>query len=251
MRLNAILRETEKRLKKAPEGQVRIVKHGNGYQFYLRTESTNTNGIYLPVSERKMANALVQKSYDLKIAREAEKQRAIIDRFIKGYDPDVIKRIYESLADTRKEIVKPFEISDQEYIKKWMSFEYPRKGFPEGTAEHYTSKGERVRSKSEVMIADALSNAGIPYRYECPLDLGNLIVHPDFTILRIEDRKQIYWEHLGMMDCLDYCQDAVQKIRLYESSGIYPGIDLIITMETARLPINLAIINNMIKTYCL
>ena len=107
-----------------------------------------------------------------------------------------------------------------------------------------------MRSKSEVMIADALSKANIPYRYECPLRLGNAVVHPDFTVLRSSDREIVYWEHFGMMDDPEYCHKALQKIRLYEKCGIYPGIRLIITMETSYLPINLTVIGDAIRTYC-
>jgi hypothetical protein len=38
---------------------------------------------------------------------------------------------------------------------------------------HRTSTGLAVRSKSELIIAEALSNAGIAFEYEKPLSLGN------------------------------------------------------------------------------
>ena len=108
-----------------------------------------------------------------------------------------------------------------------------------------------VRSKSEVMIADALEQAGIPYRYECPLQLGRAILHPDFTLLRIADRKHLYWEHLGKMDDPEYVIKNLRRIRLYEQNGIMPGIDLILTMETSWQPMNLSVIKQMIQTYCI
>lgn len=74
-------------------------------------------------------------------------------------------------------------------------FEYRGKGFDESTSEFYTAKGEKVRSKSEVIIADVLSREGIPYRYEYPLYLKGIgKVHPDFTVLNVKQRKEIYWE---------------------------------------------------------
>ena len=249
--LSTVIRDTERRLKTAPEGQIRVVKHRKGYQFYLREQPSDTSGIYIPVSEKQKAIALIQKKYDQQILTAAQKQLTAIAKFLKEYQPGILKNIYELLPEVRKENIKPVEISDREYVEKWLSAEYPRKEFSEETPEHYTSNGERVRSKSEVMIADALRQAGIPYRYECPLELGQTTVHPDFTILRTSDRKLIYWEHLGMMDDPDYCRKAFQKLRKYEANGIYPGVNLIITMETAAFPINLSIIKSMIRTFCI
>lgn len=36
-----------------------------------------------------------------------------------------------------------------------------------------TDKGERVKSKSELTIANALYRSKIPYKYECPIILHN------------------------------------------------------------------------------
>ena len=194
---------------------------------------------------------MVRKKYDIKIIRAAEKQAAVIDRFLRGYNPDILKECYKILSPVINENVFPVEIPDQEYVKEWQAYEYSHKGFAEGIPEQYTSSGERVRSKSEVMIADALKQAGVPYRYECPLELGSRLIHPDFTILRIEDREVLYWEHLGMMDDPEYCQNALLRIRQYEENGIWPGINLILSAETSAQPVNLAVINNLISAYCL
>ena len=249
-KLSRIIRETKRRLDKAPEGCVRIVKHRNGYQFYLRTEGGDTSGVYLPVSERRKALALIQKRYDSQIRKAAEKQLDVIDYFLQKYDPESLKKIYQSMSEARKEFVVPVELPDEEYVKEWVSRGYTRKNILEGTPEHYTNNGERVRSKSEVMIAEALTQAGIPYKYECPLELGGIVIYPDFTILRQEDREILFWEHLGMMDDPDYCRNALNKIRMYETHNIFPGINLILTMETSGIPINLSVIKCIIKEYC-
>jgi len=246
-----IKKEAEARIQSAPEGTICINKHKNGVQFYLRTDPKDKNGSYLSVAEKEKAFALVQKKYDSQIAAAAEKQSAVLERFIKKYDPDCLKRTYESLSDARKRIVMPVEVSDEEYAEAWQNYTFQHKEIGNDVPEHYSNKGERVRSKSEVMIADALAQADIPYRYECPLSLGSKIIHPDFTILRIADRKQLYWEHLGMMDDPEYVIKNLRRIRLYEQNEIMPGIDLILTMETSLQPINLSVIKQMIRTYCI
>ena len=248
--LTNIIVNADRRLVGAPDGYVRIARHRKGYQFYLRTDPEDKSGTYMPISEQTKAVKLLQKAYDLKVKAAAEKQRSLINHFLEGYDPDIFKKMYASLSEPRRLNIQPVDISDEEYVKNWLAYEYEYKEFSEDVPEHFTSKGERVRSKSEVMIAEALRKNNIPYRYECPLKLGSIVVHPDFTILRIADRKTLYWEHLGMMDDSEYCNRAIQKIRKYEKYGIYTGSNLILSVETTTQPINMSIINHLIQRHC-
>lgn len=101
------------------------------------------------------------------------------------------------------------------------------------------------------MIADALDAAGIPYRYECPLEVNRRTIHPDFTILRPYDRKIFYWEHLGKIDDAVYMKRSFFRIRDYESDGIFPGDQLILTGETEEVPLNNVIIEQVIRRYLL
>ena len=247
--LERIIKESERRLKTAPPGSVYTMKHGRGYQFYVREKPSDRIGTYLHTSEHEKAVALIQKKYDRQVIAEAQKQLKIINRFLDSYEPDVLKELYKSQSDIRKANIIPAEIPDEEYASEWQAFEYEHKGFAEDMPEHFTNRGERVRSKSEVLIANTLDQAGIPYRYECPIVLNGIMFYPDFTTLRISDRKTYYWEHLGMMDDPEYCCDNLQKIRIYERNGIISGVNIIYTMETSQTPLNMAVINRMIDAY--
>lgn len=248
--LEQIIKTAGGRLQKAPEGSVRMIRHGKGYQFYLREDPADKNGRYLDVSRRKLAITLIQKKYDCRVLAAAQKQLSEINRFLKRYDPDWLKKIYDSLPGFQRGSIIPFEISDMDYIIQWNSCVYERKPFADGAPVHHTGKGVRVRSKSEVMIANALEAEGIPYRYEYPLKLDGIWIHPDFTVLRKSDRKEFLWEHLGMMDDAEYCQRALQRIWTYENNGIMPGRDLILTSETSRHPLNLSVIRKYIQLLC-
>ena len=58
---------------------------------------------------------------------------------------------------------------------------------------------------------------GIPYRYEYPITLeGNIRKCPDFTILKMPEREEVYLEHLGMLDKVDYLEEAIEKLNVYE-----------------------------------
>lgn len=140
-------------------------------------------------------------------------------------------------------------ISDEEYVKRWLAVDYPRMGFEENAPEFITERGERVRSKSEKIIADKLNSLGIPYRYEYPLLLaGNIIRRPDFMILKMPERKEVYLEHLGMMDKTEYIEDTVYKWNLYEKNGLYLGDTLFFTHETSKNPLNTRVLDELLRT---
>ena len=89
---------------------------------------------------------------------------------------------------------------------------------------------------------------GIPYRYECPLYLnGNVTVHPDFTILKMPEREEVYLEHFGMLDDAEYVERMVYKLNTYEKNQIYLGVNLFMTHETGRNPINVRALDDMLK----
>ena len=160
------------------------------------------------------------------------------------------KAFHEMNPDMRSYLTKAI-LPDEEYALRWQAETYEPKPFTEGAPEHYTQKGERVRSKSEVLIANALYQAGIPYRYEAPLYLGRTVFYPDFTTLRVRDRKIIYMEHFGLLDDASYRENAISKVRLFERNGIFPGDKLVITVESYRNPLNLNSVNALIRRYLL
>ena len=98
------------------------------------------------------------------------------------------------------------------------------------------------------MIADRLFFRGVPYKYECPIKVGDKIFHPDFTILRISDRKEIYYEHLGKMGDEDYAQTAVLRINKYVMNGFAVGDRLFTTMESYKAPLDLRVLDKMIES---
>ena len=107
-----------------------------------------------------------------------------------------------------------------------------------------------MRSKSELIIANALEQCGVPYRYEYPLYLKGIgTVYPDFTCLNINKRKEIVWEHFGMMDNISYANKNIAKIQTYNQNGFFPGKNMIMTFETSQNAISSNIIQNMIKEF--
>ena len=96
---------------------------------------------------------------------------------------------------------------------------------------HRTARGEFVRSKSEVIIADALYRSDIRYEYEAALVVAGRRVRPDFLIKR-ETGRHIVWEHLGMLGDETYRRAWEAKEQAYLSAGYDRAIDLIISEDT-------------------
>ena len=134
-------------------------------------------------------------------------------------------------------------------VEEWERVTYQGNPFDEqDTSEFFSDKGERMRSKSEVLIANSLFHRGIPYKYEYPIILNNgKIRYPDFTILNMKRRKVFYWEHLGKMGDNDYVIRNVRKISEYGKSGIVLGDKLLLTMETESIPLSTKDIENVIN----
>ena len=250
--LLSIKNSKEAALEKAPPGKIHVSKTSHGVQYYLRNESTDKSGKYIHKSEKSLIKKYLQKSYDEKILKLVTVESESLKKFLFKTENVItaVQNVYSDSPAEVKELIIPIDVSDEDYAQKWLNIPYEGKVIPDLLPFFETKRKERVRSKSELNIANALADKGIPYKYECPLELGGMVFHPDFTILRMEDRKEIYWEHLGMMDDPEYCTNAIQRIRLYEANSIYPWRELVLSMETVSTPINLAVINRMISLYC-
>jgi exodeoxyribonuclease V alpha subunit len=96
---------------------------------------------------------------------------------------------------------------------------------------HESLIGYMVRSKSEVIVANLLTNAKIPFRYEIPLFAPDGTFYlPDFTIAW--RGKTFFWEHLGRLDKPDYRRDWDEKKQWYDKH--FPGA-LLTTEESPTL----------------
>jgi len=237
--LQGLKRKKEQELLDAPEGSLRVCNRGGRPQYYERNNPKDFCGVYIREKDISIAQTLAQKDYDKKVLQASEKELKAIHNYLAGYPEVNPEQVYEKLHIARQKLVCPICETDEQYVQKWKEVKYQRKDFHENMPEYYTEKGERVRSKSEIIIANLLNKQGIPYRYEYPVYLSGWgKVYPDFTLLNVRERKEIYWEHLGRMSDADYAEMAIQKIALYEQNNIFIGDKLILTFETQNHPLN-------------
>lgn len=88
---------------------------------------------------------------------------------------------------------------------------------------HRTTRGELVRSKSEVIIANLLHGLGITYAYEQPFTgQDGSVRYPDFTIEDAETGRRVFLEHLGLLSEPAYRRRWLAKLDWYRSQGVLP-----------------------------
>lgn len=250
--LQQVKGEKEKALETAPQGSLRVLEKGENVQYYQRNALNDDKLIYIKKRDVLHAQALAQKDYDEKILRSVDKELMAIKHYLKHYPEINAEQIYENLHKGRQCLVHPIRVPDHIYINQWESRSYSTKVFSVDVPEYYSIKGERVRSKSEVIIADMLYRMGIPYHYEYPLYLKGMgEIYPDFTVLNVRVRKEMYWEHFGMMDDSLYAEKAIRKVLVYNQNDFYFGEKVIFTYETKNCPINQKQIEKLIYKYLL
>ncbi len=245
--LKDLIKEKELALKKAPKGSVHVSVIGNKVRYYHKTEKGRK---YIKKKEEHKIQILCQKDYDKKVFQCAQKELVQLERLQQEVPKLACEEVFESLHVAKKKYVNPIVLPDDLFAEKWLAQEFQGKSLGNIDSEYYTVRKEHVRSKTEILIADALLRHNIPYRYECPLYLEGMgTVYPDFTVLNVRLRKEMYWEHMGMMDNAEYAQKALNKIIAYEKNDIFPGDKLILTHETLQYAVQPAIIESTINKY--
>lgn len=253
--LQTYLNKAYTSLASKPDGSLTISRSHNSYQFYHRTCMFEKKGVYLSKKDINLISALAQKDYDQKFIAAAEelfrKNNTLIqmgaEREIHYFYQD-LAQVYISLSAPRRNLVTPYVLPDDLFAASWAAVRYNGKEFSENFPYFFTEKKERVRSKSEILIADKLLGMNLPYRYEFPLYTKLLgLTHPDFTILDVWNRTVKIFEHFGRFDSEDYRNKMVRKFEAYRQEGYYLGINFLFTMETNNQPLDMTYFTDLIK----
>lgn len=117
---------------------------------------------------------MAQREYDEKMIPCMERVISKLKEIESIYEENVLENIFEAMCSARKKLVVPFIEPIDIKVKRFLVEKYEPLAFQEDDkTEFYTLRNERVRSKSELIIADELCRYEIPYRYEKPLILEN------------------------------------------------------------------------------
>ena len=249
--LEKILGIVEKQLKDAPKGNLCISKSHGTFQYFMTPEGNPNKRFYLNRKKRNIAIGIAQRDYYKKLLDVLRRNNTALENFINSYSPLDLINCYTKLPQARSLLVTPLFLGSKEYAQKWQNIEYEhKKEIPEGNL--VSLKNEPMRSKSEVIIANLLKERNIPYHYEYPVHMKNgATFHVDFLCLNTRTRQEFYWEHCGRMDDLEYTTNMTRRIRDYATTGIISGKNLILTMETAKTPLDIQQVECMINTFLL
>ncbi len=258
--LQSILRikknaELDIRCSTAGDKHLRVIKNHGIWQYYVIERKGDSNGTYLPVKQQETAKQIAQRDYAEQVLRVAslwEKKLHSAKEQLESIPEHAVQTLTHpaNLHPGRQALITPYGQSNAEYAAAWEKKPYRTKGVGSEWPVILTNKGERVHSKSEKIIADRLASLHIPYRYEASLTLQSGIrMHPDFTILDVANRREVYLEHLGMLTKSSYAAENVDRVNRYAESGFKQGIDIFYTFECDNHPLTTAQIDSIVMRF--
>lgn len=209
-------------------------RHHTPQYYHCKTEKggKQRQRKYLGTAEWNSVKKLAQQSYDRKIAGLLGRRLQQLQEWNLDFSDDEIDAVYETMKPSRRELVTPIAPTKRQKLEDWLSQPFTPLYFSSDATSYGSKNGERVRSKSEKILADLFYDRKIVYKYECPLYIENQVYYPDFTFYDAMHEKEIYWEHFGMMGDPDYSNHALKKLQFYETHGICIGDNLIVTFES-------------------
>lgn len=237
-----------KRIQSSPIG--RLCEERRGHKSYL-VQVYKDNGKRVRhglMHDEEILRALIKKSIyedELKSIATQKKVLEICINELVPFDLEMsIKNLKERCPDLSDAlIVDTIKIGAN---CAWAQADYEKSNYKEEEKRHITSRGLKVRSKSELLIAEKLYEYNIAFRYEQVMHIDNTTLIPDFTILR-SDGKLFYWEHEGMTNVKKYLDWQQHKGQIYASVNIVPWDNLIITYDDESGNMDLRVVESEIK----
>lgn len=194
--------------------------------FHCMVQNGTKERKYLPQSDLPVAKNLAQQVYNRRISRLLDRlsKKASTSSLTVGEIDRAVDKVYSDMHPLRQALVTPVQMTAGQKFQAWKAHSYQGLGFREDDPKGIiTNNHERVRSKSEKILADLFSSKNIFYKYECPLHLSNNIVfYPDFTFFLPPQNQEIYWEHFGLMDSPDYAINTIKKFAPMKKTGSSP-----------------------------
>lgn len=239
----------EKELCGLPDGRLSVHKVGGRDYYYRHVGKDRT---YIPVSETELIDQLKKKRFLMESIHTIDKNCKTLAQLQQSYQSIDADDIMHSLPDTYQTpsawSITQEPVSDPE---KWACANYRKNSSHPEALRHRTIKGDLVRSKSEVIIANALFTKGIPYRYDEVITIGDITVSPDFHILVPRTGESKLLEHFGMIHDESYRKKALWKIEAYLKSGFRPWENIIFTFDDLEGNIDAQLIDTILDTFCI
>lgn len=245
-----------------PDGKLVHVKAADGERYYVEVrdgERPSRRGI---TRRPDLVATFARKEYLRKALAVIDHDVRTLERAVRRYkrfDPEEVvgslssayrdlplDAFYHPLVDA---VALSLDATDEQRIASHAAWGAEAPGpsdyLPEGRTLR-TSRGERMRSKAEVLIAETLYSYGIPFRYEQELEAGGATFHPDFTFEGAGGKK-FYLEFCGMMDDPAYVEGHKRKRSAYEAAGIAEW-DNIIYLYASGNSMDMMYVDSVVRT---
>ena len=149
-----VLARISRDLKRLPEGKLEVATaRGKYVQYYaVIVENGQRTRKYLAKKDRKIAELLVQRDYEVKLKKVAEERLDTIDHALQVMKKTDLKEIHRRMKPARQALILPLIPTDEQYIEQW--YEEHR-----GATMLYTFEGEAIsfdQEELERIIRDQL-----------------------------------------------------------------------------------------------
>ena len=238
--LQTQLKNANINFEESPQGSIVRVKRGNKHTLFQVYNQKNKRVRKIITRDTAMINALARKAYLKAEISMLEKDIRALEVFIQAYE----EPSYENVLSRLHERYRKYDMAKRDQ-DDWSSQQYHRSTYMPQQKNHTTSHGLKVRSKSEMLIAEKLYEHGLPFRYEQILQIDGVDYAPDFTI-RHCDGSIVYWEHCGLTGNSRYMNHHWRKMQIYVEAGITPWKNLIITYDDENGFLDLSVIESEI-----
>lgn len=270
-----LLAELKKRLEFAnmelestPQGKLGQIKRDGKMTYFqviplnidsrTKEERTKRRDKRVAINKRpEIIKGLARKAFLEKEIEILEHDITLIEELINTYIDDTTDQILNSLPEKLKMLPEKYFFNNDitnrivtgqmlpNDMKWWAEKPFEQSTYEPGLKGKTTSRGIKVRTKSEVIVSEKLDSFGLPHRYEQMIYIENHAFSPDFTILT---KKGIYyWEHAGKVYDPGYLRKHKWKLSMYERAGIVPWKNLIVTYDDENGGIDTRIIEAEIR----
>jgi len=251
-----------KELKSLPKGKLIGYLNNGKYQYY---HSETANGKYVRHGigkDRYLKRQLARKEYLTKVLPIIESNLNVLSSALVSYKTITPEYIIDKMSAIYKSLPKEYfidklslhgfyqskqidpKIADK--LQNWMDAPFDQSTYKPEEKIHTTSRDLKVRTKSELIIAEILYMYNIAFRYEQRLYINGRRFAPDFKIL-LPDGSIFYWEHVGLTNDKWYMHDHYDKLKHYQYKDIVPWKNLILTYDNELGDLNTQIIHSEIK----
>lgn len=223
-KLKRLKKNYEDRLSLLPEGRVSFKKEGGSNALRVRNGGVRSNSTltdrYVSLNSDEAEN-YATKLYIEKVSAIVARRLNALERVEREYDYNDPAGVLENFPSEARHLVRRPLLTGEEKAMRWEKKTFDSNSMPFDPQHNYTTmKGERVRSRAEIIIANMLRMFEIPYRYEAALWTGERVVYPDFTIMNPQTGELFYLEYFGMMDNPDYAAKQFEKIKEYSNTDM-------------------------------